>query len=132
MKIKDIFPTDISKHQAKDTGMAVVLILLLIGVIRQEFTIIKIAIFTLLLTMAFPLIYKYVAVLWLGTANFLGTIVSKIILSLIFFIVVLPVGFIRRLFGYDTLKLKEFKNGTDSVMQIRKITFTTDDINKPF
>ena len=132
MKIINVFSTTISKEQAKDTGMAVVLILLLIGVIHQDLVTIKIAIIALILAMATPLVYKYVAIVWLGLSHLLGSIVSKILLTLIFFFIVFPVGFIRKLLGYDTLKLKEFKKGTESVMQIRDITFTKNDIDKPY
>ena len=130
--MKNIFSTNISKEQAKDTGMAVVLIFLLIGVFRQDFDFIKIAIIALIFTMTIPLIYKYLAVIWLGLSHLLGIVISKIVLSLIFFLVVTPVALIRRLMGYDTLKLKQFKNGSGSVMHTRDITFTKNDIDKPF
>jgi predicted membrane protein len=127
-----IFTTDISKHQARDTGMAVVLVLLLIGVFSQNFDYIKIALVALIFTMAIPMIFKYVAVIWLGFSHILGTIVSKIILTAIFFLVLTPVGLIRKIMGYDTLKLKLFKKNTESVMQVRDISFSGDDIEKPF
>jgi len=132
MKIKNIFLTTVSKQQAKDTGMAVVLILLLIGVIQQDLLTIKIAIIALIFAMATPLVYKYVTPIWLGLSHLLGNVMSKILLTVIFCLIVFPVGFVRRLFGYDTLKLNEFKNGTESVMQIRDITFKKNDMYKPF
>jgi len=130
--MKNIFSTAITKNQARDTGMAVVLILLLVTVFSLEFIYAKIAILALILTMMIPLVYKYIAVIWFGLSHLLGTFVSKILLTVVFFLVVAPVGLIRKLFGYDSLKLKEFKKGTGSVMQVRNITFTKDDIDKPF
>ena len=130
--MKKIFSTAITKNQARDTGMAVVLILLLVTVFSLEFIYAKIAILALILTMTIPLVYKYIAVIWFGLSHLLGTVVSKILLTVVFFLVVAPVGLIRKLFGYDSLKLREFKKGTGSVMQVRNITFTKDDIDKPF
>ena len=130
--MKNIFSTTISKQQAKDTGMAIVLILLLITVIRQDPVTLKLAIIALILAMTVPLIYKYPALIWRGLSQLLGTIVSKILLTLIFFTFVVPVGFIRRLLGFDSLKLGKFKKGTDSVMHVREITFSKDDIERPF
>lgn len=130
--MRKIFSTNISKNQARDTGMAIVLILLLIAVFSLEFIYVKIAIIALIIAMTIPLIYKYFAVIWFGLSHLLGTFVSKILLILVFFLVLLPVGLIRRLLWYDTLKLKEFKKGADSVMQIRNITFSRNDIDKPF
>jgi len=130
--MNNIFSTKISKNQARDTGMAVVLILLLISVFIQHLVYVKIAIGALILTMTFPIFYKYIAVIWLGISHLLGTFVSKILLTLVFFIVVTPVGLFRRIMGYDTMKLKEFRKKQDSVMQIRNITFTKNNIDKPF
>lgn len=130
--MKKLFSTNISKSQARDTGMSMVLILLLLGVFNLNFVYIKIAILVLIFTMAFPLIFKYMAVLWFGFSHVLGAIVSKIVLTFIFFLVVTPVGLIRRLLGYDSLKLRKFKKGTESVLQVRNITFTKRDIDKPF
>ena len=130
--MKNIFSTAITKNQARDTGMAVVLILLLVAVFSLDFVYIKIAIFALILTMTIPNVYKYIAVIWFGLSRLLGTVVSKILLTVVFFLVVAPVGLIRRLLGYDTLKLKVFKKGTESVMQVRNITFSKSDIDKPF
>jgi hypothetical protein len=130
--MKKILSTDISKDQSRDTGMAVVLIFLLIGLFSHDFAFITIAIIALIFTMAFPLIFKYIAVIWLGFSHLLGTVVSKIVLTVIFFLVVMPVGMIRQIFGYDTLKLRQFKKGTDSVMIVRNTTFSSNDIEKPF
>ena len=132
MNMEKIFSTNISKNQARDTGMAIVLILLLIAVFSLEFIYVKIAILALLITMTFPLLYKYVAIVWFGLSRLLGTVVSKVLLTFIFFLVVTPMGMIRRLLGYDSLKLRQFKKGTESVMQVRNITFTKTDIDKPF
>ena len=130
--MEKIFSTNISKNQTIDTGMAIVLILLLIAVFSLEFVYVKIAIIALIVTMTIPFIYKYIAVIWFGLSHLLGTVVSKIILTLVFFLIVSPVGLVRRVMGYDSLKLKEFKKGTGSVMNVRNITFSKNDIDKPY
>ena len=130
--MRKIFSTAITKNKARDTGMAVVLILLLFAVYSLEYIYVKLAVIALILTMSIPSIYKYIAVIWFGLSHLLGTFVSKILLTVVFFFVVTPVGLIRRLFGYDTLKLREFKKGTESVMQVRNILFSKNDIDKPF
>jgi hypothetical protein len=62
----------------------------------------------------------------------LGTVVAKILLTLVFFTVVTPLGLARKLLGFDLLKLKEFKSGENSVMVIRSHIFTGKDIEKPY
>jgi len=50
--------------------------------------------------------------IWFKFGMFLGGIVSPIVMSLVFFLVVTPTGFIMRLFNKDLLKLKKNKNNT--------------------
>ena len=48
--------------------------------------------------------------LWFKFGIFLGKIISPIIMGIIFFLVVTPIGFIMRLLGKDVLNLKYNKN----------------------
>ena len=126
------FNRTITKEQSKDTGMAMVLLLLLFsGAFKRE-TLVAIAIIALVAVMTFPQLYRPVAVLWLGLSHLLGTVVSKILLTLVFFGVVTPIGLARKLLGFDSLKLKDFKSGEDSVMVIKNHIFTGKDIEKPY
>ena len=51
-------------------------------------------------------------ILWMKFGMFLGVFISPIIMGIIFFLVVTPIGLIMRLFGKDLLNLK--KNKTQS------------------
>jgi hypothetical protein len=127
-----IFPKNITKDQARDTGMAMVLLCLLISVFGKKQYFSVVAIVLLLLNMIWPLVYKHVARLWLGLSHLLGTVVSKIVLTLIFFVLVTPIGLIRRLAGDDSLKLKFWKKDGASVFRIREHTYTKEDIQTPY
>ena len=48
--------------------------------------------------------------IWFKFGIFLGKIVSPLIMGIIFFLVVTPIGFIMRLLGKDLLNLKYNKN----------------------
>ena len=48
--------------------------------------------------------------LWFKFGIFLGKIISPIIMGIIFFLVVTPIGFIMRLLGKDVLNIKYNKN----------------------
>ena len=82
--------------------------------------------------MVFPKLYNPISVFWLGLSKLLGKLVSKLILMLVFFIIVTPIEIIRKLIGIDSLKLKKFKQGNESVMNIREITFSPKNMDKPF
>jgi hypothetical protein len=121
-----------TSEQCKDTGMAMVLLLLLLFYIFKKEPFIYVAIILHILNMTTPGVYRPVAVIWLGSSHLLGTYVSKGILTIIFLIVVTPVGLWRRFFSEDTLKLKAFKNDSKSVMLVRNHTFTVQDIEQPY
>lgn len=127
-----IFPRRISRSQARDTGMAMVLICLLLSHFLESDVYIKIAIAALVVNMVFPMFYRYIAVVWLGLSHLIGMVVSRILLTLVFFLIVTPVGLARRLFGIDSLRIRKFKKGGGSVMHQRDIVFTREDLEKPF
>lgn len=125
-------PKIISKKEASDTGMALVLISLLIGYFTQSIIYFKIAIALLIMNMTFPMFYYPFAIIWLGLTNLMGAIVSKIVLSVIYLIIVVPTGRIRRLMGKDSLNLNAFKKNKGSVMITRDYKFSSKDIENPY
>ena len=130
--MRNILPDNITPEQCKDTGMAMVLLLLIAGLFTHNLTIFKIALPVLIVNMVIPRLFYPLAVLWIGISHILGTIMSKILLTLVFIILVIPVGYIRRKAGKDPLQLNKFKNGTGSVMQLRNQIFKAEDIAKPY
>ena len=126
------FSTSITKDQAKDSGMAIVLILLLIGFFTKDDLFYKIAIPVLLMNMIYPRFYYPFAIVWFGLSNLMGTFASKILLSIVFFAIVLPIALLRRMLGKDSLLLKKFKKGSESVMKTRNQKYVAADLERPF
>jgi hypothetical protein len=131
-KIKRLIPKQITASQAKDTGMAMVLICLLVAFFGGVHVLYSVAIVLLLVDMIWPSLFKPVAKIWLGFSHILGSIMSKIILSIIFFLLVFPIGLLRQLIGKDSLQLKRWKNDHKSVFKVREHEFTADDIQHPY
>ena len=121
-----------TKDQCRDTGMAMVLLLLLIFLKTRRDGLLYSAMVLHVVNMIVPRIYAPIAVLWFGLSRVLGTVVSKVLLSILFFGLVTPIGLLRRLFGKDSLKLREFKSGPESVMLVRSHLFVAQDIEKPY
>ena len=82
--------------------------------------------------MTFPMFYYPFAMIWLGLTNLLGMVVSRILISVIYIIILLPMGVIRRAMGKDSLNLTGFKKDSKSVMIVRDHEFTAKDIINPF
>jgi hypothetical protein len=123
---------DASKEQAKDTGMAIVLIALLYALIWSSAGGVVTAIGLHVVNMTAPQLFRPAAVVWFAFSHLLGTIVSRIVLILVFFLVVTPVAVARRFFAADTLRLRAFKVGGGSVMSVRNHTFSGKDIENPY
>ena len=125
-------PMKITEDQAKDTGMAMVLISLLFVYFGQKNHYIILSIILLLLCMTIPGIYYPLAKIWLGLSNILGAVMSKVVLTLLFFLLVTPIGLIKKLFTPDPLRIREWGREKNSVFRVRDIPFEPEDIEKPY
>lgn len=131
-KIKSLSKTAENRRQASDSGMALVLILLICYVIFAIKPFLIAAIAVLVLDMTAPIVFLPFAKLWFGFSRILGSVMSKLLLGIVFFVVVTPTGLFRRLLGKDSLRLKQFKKGTASVFGTRDHEYTAEDLDKPF
>lgn len=122
----------ITKDQSRDTGMAIVLLLLLLYIRTKRDGMLWAAIVFHVVNMIVPRVYAPVAIIWLGFSHLLGTVMSKLLLSTLFFGLVTPIGILRRLFGKDSLNLRAFKASQESVMLTRNHVFVGRDIEKPY
>ncbi len=122
-------PTD----PAKDTGMAMVLICLLLALFTGRYPVyVAAAVGLLVVNMIWPGVYRPVSRVWIGGSTLMGTVVSKILLTVIFYAVLTPIGLVRRMAGADPMQVKQWKTGAESVFKVRDVTFTADDIEKPY
>lgn len=121
-----------TRTQARDTGMAMALICLLIAYWGHHPKFLPLAIIVLLVTMIVPQVFRPLAVLWFGLSHVMGNVVSKVILSLIFFVVVTPIGLIRRWLGKDSLQLRQWKKDHSSVFVTREGAIRPEDLQNPY
>jgi hypothetical protein len=124
--------TRITNEEGRDTGMAMVLLLLILYVRFRRESLLLGALALQILAMTVPQVFSRVAVGWLGLSHVLGTVMSKILLAAAFFLVVTPIGVLRRVLGKDSLRLRAFKAGDESVMRPRNHTFSGSDIDTPY
>lgn len=129
---------DITKSQVSDSGLALLFICLLAATIfcktntlaKDNLTIA--ATFLVLLLMTLPSLIKPFAFIWLNFSLLLGSFMSKVILTIVFYCVLCPMGFLLKVFKKDPLKIKQFKSSTHSVFTNRNHRFTPDDLKHPF
>jgi Saxitoxin biosynthesis operon protein SxtJ len=65
---------------------------------------------------------------WLQFSHFIGTVNTKIILTLIFFLILTPIAFLYRLFYGDSLNIRHKTN--DSTWHHRDYTYQKSDLDK--
>lgn len=128
----DFLTRHVSAEQCKDMGMVTVLLCLVIGLTGQNQLFFKIGLGVLLIDIIWPKIFFPVAVVWFGFGNAAGGIISKVGLTIIFFLVVTPLGFLKRRTGSEPLRLREWKQSRTSVFAVRDRRYCAHDLEKPY
>ncbi|MBA4395823.1 MAG: hypothetical protein C0394_00315 [Syntrophus sp. (in: bacteria)] len=128
--MKPTFSPD--KHYIKDTGLVIVLVLLLTAYWTQKSLFILLAIGVLVVAMTIPVILKPLAIVWHYLSTVIGNVMNRIVLAVIFGVLLIPVGVFRRCLGFDPMMRKKWKNGVHSVFSVRNHTYTSDDLNTPY
>lgn len=122
----------LTAEQCKDSGLALVLVSLICFQVWGRPAFILLAIVFLLVAMTHPPLFKPFARFWFALSVMLGTVVSRVILTLIFFAMVFPVGLVRRALGKDAMRSKEWKDGKGSVFRVRDHRFAAGDMDYPY
>jgi len=116
----------------KDTGLVILLCLLLGYLHSHNLLLIWISVACVLVSILFPIILKPVSVIWYGLSEIMGSIVLRILLAFIFFGIITPIGLVRRWITKKQLLAEQFKKGRESVFVERNIQFSRSDIENPF
>ena len=90
------------------------------------------AVAILLITLLIPSFLKPLAFCWFGLSKLLSWFTSRLVLVILFYFLVTPVGLVRRLLGKDALQLKSFKKNKKSAFMDRDHVFIADDLTYPF
>ena len=72
-----------------------------------------------------PTLLKPIYILWMTFAVILGWVMTRVILSLVFYFIITPISFVTRLFGEDFLSLKRtdsnsYWNKRDSEIELNQ------------
>jgi polyferredoxin len=126
MKATKIY--SVTKKQCMEFGQVATLTALVLALHLKNDHFVIAAFVLILVTILLPIMFYPFAVLWFGLSELLGIVSPAIILGVLFFLVVTPVGLFRRLLGKDSMKLKQFKKDKHSVMINRNHLYTETDL----
>ena len=115
-----------------ETGILLAIVFVLYGWYAEDWSFVIGGAGISFIALILPVLFKPLAIVWFGLAKILSFITSNILLSLLFFLLVTPVGMIRKMLGKDTLQLKDFKKSSNSVLIDRNHTFNSSDLKNPF
>lgn len=122
----------VSTTQCKDAGLALVLICLILALLNTWRYFLPLGVAFLVVSMTVPDLFRPFAKFWFGFSHALGTVVSRVLLSVLFYLMVTPVGIIRRVLGKDAMQLKKWKQDQASVFHDRDHQFTAKDLDHPY
>ena len=118
--------------QARDTGLAMCMFILLISYFGKYFQLMPVAILLLFLSMTWPNAFAPLSKWWFKLSYSVSAVMSHVSLTLLFFGIVTPIGFLRRLFGADPMQFKKWKKGKGSVLWVRDKTIEAKDLEQPY
>lgn len=112
MLIDDIKNIKGSKKDLRKFGLTIGIVLLILAALLFWFN--KptypyfggVGLFLILSGLLFPVILKPLNKIWMTLAIILGWIMTRVILTILFYLVLTPIGFLAKIFGKDFLDLK--------------------------
>jgi hypothetical protein len=122
----------LSSKQIVETGIVFAVICLILGLRTDVRFYYFAAIAWLLLALLVPALLKPLAVAWFGLSKILGWFSSRLLLSIIFYLLVTPVALLRKLLGKDRLQLNSFKKEKASAFVKRNRVFSVADLEKTY
>ena len=128
---KKIF-APVTTKQCTEFGMVAIMVTTLLAIYFKQNNYMIVVFVLCLLNLIVPIVFYPFAVFWFGLAIILSAISSRIILTIIFFGVVTPIAFIRKMLGRDDMKMKLFKKDKLSAMKSRDHWYIADDFLHTF
>jgi Saxitoxin biosynthesis operon protein SxtJ len=122
----------ITRQQCIEFGQVAALAAIIGALYDRNFHWVAVALGVLAVTILVPRLFYPLAWGWFGLSKILGEINIRVLLTLVFLLVVLPVGLWRKLRGKDTLQLRRFKKDDASVMVVRDHLYTKESLRHTF
>lgn len=132
MGLIDIKALKITDIQIRETGILFGIISVVLGLYTTNKFWFFVAIGLLLVTLLIPILLKPMAFMWFGFSKALGWVTSRILLFVIFWALVTPIGLIRKVMGKDSMRLRQFKKGGKTAFTERNHEFIASDLKYPF
>ncbi|HEY0273733.1 MAG TPA: hypothetical protein VGC22_11150 [Chitinophaga sp.] len=122
----------ITQQQNVEMGQVIAAGLLLLALYRRQWPPVGAAVVVLFVTMLAPVVLYPLAWAWMGIARILAEVNMRILLTLLFCLLVVPVGVWRRFRRRDSLRLRRFKQGHEPGLLVREQVYKKEDLLHTF
>lgn len=121
-----------TRSQSRDTGQVLALTLALCAFVLKKPELTLASAGVMLLVLVWPSVFRPLAFVWFGLAEILGWVMTRVIFSTVFFLLVTPVGLCRRMCGIDPMERGRWKDGQKSVFRVREHEYSAQDLERMF
>ena len=116
----------------KNVEFGIIVSMILVLMAMFGYVRLPIIIVALLVTLLLPKLFTPFTWLWFRLGEGLSFVFGRLLLVLVFFLVVTPVGLLRRILKIDMMCLRQFKKSTDSVFSVCKKEYEISHLNKQY
>ncbi|MFV0377605.1 MAG: hypothetical protein ACK5JD_09925 [Mangrovibacterium sp.] len=121
----------ISKQKNIEFGIVVALVLAIFS-LGWKLDLTRFILLVLLMALVLPKVFIPFTWAWHHLAECLNRVMTALLLLLVFYLIVTPVGVIRRFLGDDTMRLRQFKKAENSVFDQYSKTYKSSDMEKQY
>ena len=119
-----------SKEKNQETILAIVLGLTVIWYFTHVTPLIYISIILVAIALLWQTLAGFITWIWLKLSHVMGWVMSKVILSIVFYLILFPIAALSRLFKPDLMRIK--KNGKPSYYSERNQKYSAEDLQNPW
>jgi hypothetical protein len=123
--------TRFSKEKNQETILAIVLGMLVIWYFTDFAPLIPSSLILIAIGLFSQTISGIITFLWLKLSHVMGFVMSKVILSAVFFLFLFPIALLARTFSKNPLQLKKVASG-ESYYQTRDHLYKKEDLENPW
>ena len=123
--------TKYSKEKNQETVLAIVLGLLVIWYFTKVTPLIYSALILVAIALFSQSLSGVITFLWLKLSHVMGFVMSKVILSAVFFLFLFPIAMLARTFSKNPLQLKKVASG-ESYYRTRDQLYQKEDLENPW
>jgi hypothetical protein len=123
--------TRFTTKEQTDTGLALVLILIMAAWYFQNWWMVLASGIACFFTILWPRVFSILTRIWFGFSFYMGLVMTTVILTLIYFLMVSPLGWLKNLFNKDALSRNLFIEKKSSLID-HKISYSPSDLENPF